>query len=213
TTTTTTEVLPDVVYTIETVETAPLKAGDTVEIDILAGDIPAVAMMELHIQYDSALLKATEGVVKGWLSAFNFANATIVDGSNEVVLTGMHNADLASVDGDVIATITFEVLADITEDVPVTASNASVTGRLDLAQYPVFVLDGGLTITSDVVGDVNNDGIVNMQDTLMVFDFVAGDGALSAEEIARADVVTDGVIDIKDALKLYKYASGRIATL
>lgn len=67
------------------------------------------------------------------------------------------------------------------------------TGYTDIAG-PFFLPD----LNAETAGDVNFDGVLNVQDIIIVVGAVLGVNELSEEQFQEADTNTDGVIDILD---------------
>jgi len=53
-----------------------------------------------------------------------------------------------------------------------------------------------------LVGDVNNDGVINISDVTALIDLILGDGEIASDMFKRADVNGDGVINISDVTAL-----------
>jgi hypothetical protein len=66
---------------------------------------------------------------------------------------------------------------------------------------------GGAPVPAGL-GDVNNDGSVDVIDAIMVLKHVVGVEALTAEQIPRADMNKDTQIDVIDAIKILRKAVG-----
>ncbi len=64
-----------------------------------------------------------------------------------------------------------------------------------------------------LMGDLNDDGIVNIADATIVFRAANGRVNLTDKQKAVADVNGDGIVNIADATMLFRYANGRIASL
>ena len=59
-----------------------------------------------------------------------------------------------------------------------------------------------------MLGDANEDGVVNMKDVLTMRKHIAGlDVAMNAQ---NADVIADGAVNMKDVLQVRKYVAGLI---
>ncbi len=58
-----------------------------------------------------------------------------------------------------------------------------------------------------LLGDVNQDGGIDMRDAFAVYTAAAG-GAITEDLIANADMNSDGVLDMRDAFSLYKIPAG-----
>jgi len=63
-----------------------------------------------------------------------------------------------------------------------------------------------ITLTSTTKEDVNNDGIVDTQDVLRIYDFMQNSSASGAE---KEDVNGDGIVDTQDVLKVYEYMQSK----
>lgn len=63
-----------------------------------------------------------------------------------------------------------------------------------------------------ILGDVNQDGSVNVADALKTMQAVAGSTVLSEAQILAADVDRSNTISISDALKILQYVSGNISS-
>ena len=56
-----------------------------------------------------------------------------------------------------------------------------------------------------LLGDVNNDGKVNIKDWNMVYNYINETRKLTNEEFKRADVNMDGKVNIKDWNRIYNH--------
>ena len=63
-----------------------------------------------------------------------------------------------------------------------------------------------ITLTNTTKEDVNNDGIVDTQDVLRIYDFMQNSSASGAE---KEDVNGDGIVDTQDVLKVYEYMQSK----
>lgn len=66
-----------------------------------------------------------------------------------------------------------------------------------------------LNVISDL-GDINNDGVVNVMDATELQKHIAGTTTLDDEALLRADVDSDDSINIKDATLIQKYSASLI---
>jgi len=78
--------------------------------------------------------------------------------------------------------------------------------NIDFEDINVAVVSGGVEIIHFVYGDLNNDGLINKKDSLLLKMHLANH-AVSIEEQA-ADVYADGIINKKDSLYLRQYLAG-----
>lgn len=60
-------------------------------------------------------------------------------------------------------------------------------------------------------GDVNDDGFIDTDDSLLILQYAAGSLKLTQTQISAADVTGDGIADVDDALKILQYTAGTIS--
>ena len=51
-------------------------------------------------------------------------------------------------------------------------------------------------------GDINNDGVVNIEDLVQIVNYITGDGDLNEDQLCRADINGDGYVDLLDLVTL-----------
>ena len=61
-----------------------------------------------------------------------------------------------------------------------------------------------------MLGDVNNDGKINMLDAITVQKYGVGQVSLTDLQLQSADVSHDGKVNIRDAILIQKYSGGAI---
>jgi hypothetical protein len=86
-------------------------------------------------------------------------------------------------------------------------SGTGLSNRI-IVQYASAIAEIPLTILFDMVGDVNDDGEVNILDALYIARYAAGLPVPPDFNDSLADVNCDGVIDIVDALLVAQYTAG-----
>ena len=59
-------------------------------------------------------------------------------------------------------------------------------------------------------GDVNGNGIIEIQDAIFIFKYLAGKTELTAPEFIAADLDLDGAVTIQDAIIIFKYLAGKV---
>ena len=161
----------------------------TFNLNITAGE--AVAGYQGTVQFDATALRYVESHNGDYLPAGAFFVPPVVNGNSvklaSTVLTGVSNGD------GTLATLTFEVVA-------AKASRLSLSDVLlsDSEGNTVSpqVAGGEVTAPARLAGDVNNDGVVNIQDLVLV-----GSSFGQIGENA-ADVNGDGVVNITDLVKV-----------
>lgn len=77
-----------------------------------------------------------------------------------------------------------------------------------------FIISAPKKEKSDVVlGDINQDGSINIQDLMLCLNHVSQKSLLTGEALTAADVDESGAVDIRDLMRLLNYVSGKSATL
>ena len=77
-----------------------------------------------------------------------------------------------------------------------------------------FIISAPKKEESDVVlGDINQDGTINIQDLMLCLNHVSQKSLLTGDGLAAADVDESGAVDIRDLMRLLNYVSGKSATL
>jgi|GEM_PF-277219 len=95
------------------------------------------------------------------------------------------------------------------EELDVTVKVALTEDMIDYIEY--YYLSGAfvegyiqLVAADGLMGDMDNDGVINATDALAVMRYAMGIGSL--ERVANADVNGDGVVNMQDALLILRYA-------
>ena len=77
-----------------------------------------------------------------------------------------------------------------------------------------FIISAPKKEKADVVlGDINQDGSINIQDLMLCLNHVSQKSLLTGDGLAAADVDESGAVDIRDLMRLLNYVSGKSATL
>lgn len=180
-----------------TVSTATASQGKEVALDIAIEGNPGVIGISFQINYDKTRLKLTgytDGAMKDW-------SVSVGKGEKAVWLD-----ETAGVINGNILTLKFQVL----DDAPDGLASVTLTGfkasALDETAVDATVVAGGVTVTSRIPGDVNDDGEVDIFDCVRLKKFIAGFDVTINE--ANADVNGDGEIDIFDCVRLKKFLAG-----
>lgn len=80
-----------------------------------------------------------------------------------------------------------------------------VSDRFALAN---ITLDPPFDEPDALLGDVNDDGVIDIEDAVSVIGHVNGQKALTDDEASRADVDGNGVVDIEDAVAIISHVNG-----
>ena len=95
-----------------------------------------------------------------------------------------------------------------TVEVVVTAENGSkrtytITVNVPVTEPPEPTI---------IIGDVDMNGKIEINDALLIFKHKSGEKILSADAQKAADTNKNGSVDIGDALLIFKYKSGEISS-
>ena len=84
---------------------------------------------------------------------------------------------------------------------------SNLTPEQLMFKYETF----GLSVT--LYGDANDDGRVQLKDSTLIKQYLAGNAGISAQGKLNSDVNLDGVLDEKDSRIMEKYVAGIITEL
>ena len=164
-----------------------------------------MAGYQATVHFDSTALSYVESSNGDYLSDDAFFVSPVVDG-NRVTLNATSFSEESNGDGT-LATLTFEVVT--VKASTVTVSNVLLTNSAGESSHPQvkgaqITQTDQSTAVDQLKGDVNGDGIVNIQDLVLVAYSVEETDAeeTDAEETEEkvADVNDDGVVDNADLL-------------
>lgn len=191
--------------------------------------IPAMAAGGPVAENDKATVTVVEGA--GASVAFNAANPEIIEVTvtsnllvpgDQYVILMVKSADGVNYDLDDPANILY---INQTEQAGAAASGTS--GSVSFNVYPSALTDSIILIAGAkdglikaaivdgkyILGDVNDDGAVNVGDAMLLLQYAAG--VVSAEELNMdaANVNGDALINVGDAMKLLQFVAGVIDNL
>lgn len=173
-------------------------AGEAAVIGIVTNDAPVEFVSASGTSTNDTIAPNSDpnSGLKGSFWIVNMPNASF-DGNGNPVGTDFTNAPLVT--GHV---------ANLTIKVSDTASAGTYTvGTKLLEGSSGIVVDGQVTFTvkSDrLPGDVNEDGIVDMRDSIVLNRYFAEWDGVTINE-SNADVNADGLVDMRDSIILNRY--------
>lgn len=130
------------------------------------------------------------------LEAFSYAYC----GTEELTAVYSSDSDVLSITSDGVIT-------------PLKEGTAVVKVIFEETEYVKETsFDVTVTVTG-MVGDINNDGSVNITDLMMCLYYVSGRTTLEGNALKAADVNGDGAVTIIDLMRILYYVSGRNTTL
>ncbi|MBR6579511.1 MAG: hypothetical protein IKK74_11260 [Clostridia bacterium] len=218
-----------------TVKNASGTVGSTVTVEVGIANNPGFHALECQIEYDKTLLKL-ESITAGEKLA---PTQTSVDPENQFI-TSLGDAGKPAgfvylgisfnenppaivknelVTGDVtLATLTFTMLAAGTANVNVTCiESLSLDDTLEMNKFVTLPATGTVTIAEKpayVLGDVNLDSVVDMEDTTKLMRHVLNAETITdASALAAAEVTGNDSIDMEDVAKLMRYVLHAIDSL
>ena len=177
----------DAVVSISPASVPSAAVGEQLMLNLNITGGEAVAEYQVTVQFDDTALRYVSSANGDYLPAGAFFVQPVVEGNlvklNAVSLSGDINGD------GTLATLTFEVIA--VKDSTLTLTEVLLTDNKGTAYVP-SVENAEITKAPQLKGDVNGDGIVNIQDLVLVAGRLGQSGANSA------DVNGDGVVNIQD---------------
>lgn len=186
-----------------TVGSAEATAGQSVTVGIAITNNPGFAAFSFKIEYDNAVmtLKSYEWkVLSGGATSFD-QNQT----KNPVGFSWARPTDFAG-------NITFLYLTfEIKEDTPmgiysISISSDDVVANEEKEEIDFVLVSGAITVKDFTPGDLNEDGLINTIDAVLLAQYIAGwEVALN---LRAADCNNDGSINSIDAVLLAQYIAG-----
>ncbi|MCG9134423.1 leucine-rich repeat domain-containing protein [Candidatus Poribacteria bacterium] len=177
----------DATVSISPASVASPAVAEQLEISLNITGGEAVAGYQASLQFDTTALRYVSGANGDFLPAGAFFVEPKVEGNlvklNAASLAGESNGD------GTLATLTFEVIAVKASNV--TLSDVLLTDNAGDAFLPT-IENAEITESTRLKGDVNGDGIVNIQDLVLVA------GKLGQAGTNGTDVNGDGQINIQD---------------
>ena len=177
------------------VESPAVGAQLTVALKVTGG--ANVAGYQATVQFDTAALRYVSSANGDYLAAGAFFVPAAVSGNK--VSVGATSLSGESKGDGTLATLTFEVVA--VKASTLTLSDVVLSDSAGAGSHPQ-VQNGQVVEPTQVKGDVNGDGVVNIQDLVLVA------GRLGQTGQNSADMNGDGVVNIQDLVLV----AGRLGT-
>ena len=176
-----------------------LTIGELLTFPVNITDGENVAGYQATLRFDTTALRYVRSANSDYLPQGAFFIPPVVEG-NTVTLAATSLSGESNGDGT-LATVTFEVVA--VKDSTLTLANVLLTDSAGVSSRPK-VEATQITVPPQLAADINKDGIVNIQDLVLV----ASNFGKTGEN--AADVNADGVINVVD-LTLVAGAIGNAA--
>lgn len=116
----------------------------------------------------------------------------------------------------------FDICFTITEEITATgwiSLNSYMFTNSNFEEVGVSVSLGYISVTAEEVavkatkGDVNMDGMIDLQDIILTQQYIVGTSYLNNEQYDRADINNDGMVNIMDCQYMQGYLVGRLDSL
>ena len=198
------EIMP--VLSVLEVDDILCKSGSEVEVNINIQNNPGIIGAVLALTYDPDLTLIDAKAGGAW-STLSLTKPGALESGCRFVWDGV-NADDAN--NGTIITLTFAVpvgvAVDTVYDIEVSYSAGEV---INLAGDSLdIVLDAGSITVDEIVGDVNDDGIVNVADAIILRRYLSSGYTVTINE-SQADANGDGEITIADVVEIRKFIINR----
>lgn len=198
-----TEVMPILAKLV--VDNLEAETGHTVRVTIDIQNNPGIIGAVLTLTYDPALTLIDAEAGSAW-NSLDFTTPQSFSNPCNFVWDGVSGADFSN--GSIIV-LTFEIPSGV--DVGTIYNiNASYTyGNMineNLEAIDLEIENGSITIVN-AVGDVNDDGVVDVADVIVLRRYLAGDYEVVIDEFA-ADMDNDGYITVADVVLLRRFLVG-----
>jgi len=199
------------------VSTVEAKAGDEVEIIIGVANHPGIESMEFDVEFDSTRLKylsadlvsqKNDNITLDEFMFFMPNFATVIDSMTISLTTGTKN--LVG-DGDLLK-IKFKVLDNAEDGFADVMVIPNIIKKIDGQTFeqqdivPNIITNGGVEIISHLLGDLNNDGVVDLNDAILLLQHSMFPELYPLDYSGSVDFTCDGNIDLNDAILLLQYS-------
>ncbi|MGN0787259.1 MAG: lectin-like protein [Christensenellales bacterium] len=209
--------IPENAVRFET-ETVRAQPGGSVSVDFNIDGEYEGHTITAYIHYDpTKLTLAQGGLERGeiWTQMLLNGGTVISDTttvSGRIGLIAIMPGEAFSGSGTIF-TMNFNVAEDVELDttIPITIEIVQFTnypsGGVE-TPIPYYTVSGAVEIPSFTIGDINNDGIINASDAIMVMRHALGSSILTGTALLAADVDGNGSVTASDALAIMRIAIG-----
>ncbi len=194
-----------------TVSKVEASSGDTVTVTVTADENIGMATGGIMINYDRTALELISCDAGNLIKN---ASCVINKNRNDNGVIKLY-ANFVSLDnivaGGELFTMTFKVNENTEDDthLPITIDKITLNNNEEEV-LAVETVNGEIHVLNYELGDVNQNGTVDLLDVFAVMRYDVGLRELSASQKRAADVNGDGTVDIADAFLIQKYDAGLI---
>ncbi len=181
------------------VESATIRSGKTVDVDIVIDENSGVAAFNFNVVYDTTVM-----TLETVTSSEMFANV-VVNKDNNPPTVLVYQTDDSYATGT-LATLSFLVNDDVEGDYTVSLAETG-DAATDVAGVvvPTKYTSGTITVYNYILGDVNGDDKVSLPDLVKLARYFAKMETLTETNLEAADVNEDGKTTLPDLVKLARY--------
>jgi hypothetical protein len=190
-------------------------AGSTVTIPVNLSEGSGISSLRFTLSFNPTILSpvAMNPVVLGSLVPSNFSVSahTAAPGQVTVIISPPTASPISSFNsgGGSVVQLTFQVTSTATSGAT-TALTLSDLSASDANGHAMLISsqDGTFMVTAVLRGDVNQDGVINVQDLIRLIQHLTGERPLTGNGLLAADVNGDGVVNVQDLIRLIQHLTG-----
>ena len=199
------------------VDSADATPGDSITVSIKLKNNPGIVAGQVNVAFDSGL--TLTGATKGdaFPSYITFTMPKQLSTVGEIndscnIVWGGTDINAGDIKDGTVLTLTFRVSeeAEVGDMYNITVTPSRVNDK-DLATVELNTVQSRITIIDYTPGDVNDDGIISMLDTVLISRFIVDgctydpDGYAIRLNEKAADVNDDGIISMLDTVMISRY--------
>ena len=185
------------------VDSVKASKGNTVKVNISLKNNPGIIGLMFKVGFGTNLT-----LMDIEYSSQYMEGGMISESLNNPVMLCWDNVDGSKSDG-LFATLTFRINDDAVsgsyEEINVTFNPDDIYDS-DTINVPTTVINGGVSVTSYMAGDINGDGKVNLKDVTRLKQYLLGWKVTVVDQ--ALDVNGDGKVNLKDVTRLKQYLLG-----
>ncbi len=182
--------------------------GDIVTVPVYIDSSAQIMSAVVQFKYDETALEYVpyeKAYDKGTLS-FSITSAALTQADSSVI--GSYFAATKNINGNgTLIKLRFRIKEGAAPGTyPISYVKTDVM-NIDEQYASVRSVNGSVTVSGStaVMGDVDSNGKINVQDAVSVLKYVSGVATLEGESLRAADVTGDGKVEVADAAKILKY--------
>ncbi|HAZ91002.1 MAG TPA: hypothetical protein DCX21_03410, partial [Eubacterium sp.] len=185
------------------VDSVKASKGNTVKVNISLKNNPGIIGLMFKVGFGTNLT-----LMDIEYSSQYTEGGMISESLNNPVMLCWESVDGSKSDG-LFATLTFRINDDAVygsyEEINVTFNPDDIYDS-DTINVPTTVINGGVSVTSYMAGDINGDGKVNLKDVTRLKQYLLGWKVTVVDQ--ALDVNGDGKVNLKDVTRLKQYLLG-----